>query len=67
YGAYLFQYFLKDYDPSSNWGNWQYLAGVGRDPRGLRFFNLQTQLERYNPDGSYLAQWGNQKDFLAHL
>lgn len=67
YGAYLFQYFLKDYDPSSNWGNWQYLAGVGRDPRGLRFFNISSQLERYNPDGSYLAQWGNQKDFLAHL
>ncbi len=64
YGAYLFQYFLKDYDPSSNWGNWQYLAGVGRDPRGLRFFNLETQMQRYNPDRTYLKKWGAKKDFL---
>ena len=67
YGAYLFQYFLKDYDASSNWGNWQYLAGVGRDPRGLRFFNLKTQTERYDPTGSYLSKWADKVDFLSYL
>lgn len=67
YGAYLFQYFLKDYDASSNWGNWQYLAGVGRDPRGLRFFNLKTQTERYDPTGSYLSKWADKIDFLSYL
>lgn len=67
YGAYLFQYFLKDYDPSSNWGNWQYLAGVGRDARGLRYFNLKTQTERYDPSGSYLSKWADKVDFLTYL
>lgn len=67
YGAYFFQYFLKDYDPSSNWGNWQYLAGVGRDPRGLRFFNLQTQTQRYDPASSYLSEWADKVDFLSYL
>ena len=27
-GAYWFEHMLIDYDPCSNWGNWQYLAGV---------------------------------------
>ena len=31
---------LIDFDLSSNWGNWQYLAGVGVDPRGHRQFDL---------------------------
>lgn len=25
--------------PSNNWGNWQYVAGVGNDPRASRQFN----------------------------
>jgi hypothetical protein len=54
YGAYLFQYFLKDYDSSSNWGNWQYLAGVGVDPRGKRYFNLQKQQQTYDPENTYI-------------
>ena len=36
YGAAYFQQQLIDYDVSSNWGNWAYLAGVGNDPRGQR-------------------------------
>ena len=37
-GAYWFERMLIDYDPCSNWGNWQYLAGVGNDPsEGRRF------------------------------
>ena len=34
YGAAFFEQQLIDYDVGSNYGNWQYLAGVGSDPRG---------------------------------
>ena len=48
---------LVDYDVSSNWGNWQYLAGVGADPRGHRRFDLDKQARQYDPDGSYRRHW----------
>ena len=32
YGAAWFEQQLIDYDCAANWGNWQYLAGVGTDP-----------------------------------
>jgi deoxyribodipyrimidine photo-lyase len=48
---------LVDYDVASNWGNWQYLAGVGADPRGHRRFNLQKQMQIYDPDGRVLERW----------
>jgi len=38
-GAEIFEEELVDYDTSSNWGNWQYGAGVGTDPRDNRYFN----------------------------
>lgn len=38
-GAEIFEEELVDYDTSSNWGNWQYGAGVGTDPRENRYFN----------------------------
>ena len=40
YGAAYMEQQLIDYDVASNWGNWQYLAGVGADPRGHRRFDL---------------------------
>lgn len=43
YGATYFEQHLIDYDVASNWGNWQYLAGVGADPRGCRQFNLKNK------------------------
>jgi deoxyribodipyrimidine photo-lyase len=43
YGAAYFEQQLIDYDVSSNWGNWAYLAGVGNDPRGNRYFNIDKQ------------------------
>lgn len=58
YGAAYFQEQLLDYDVGSNWGNWQYIAGVGADPRGGRHFNLAKQAAQYDPDGAFVAQWG---------
>lgn len=61
-GAYLFEQYLIDYDVYSNWGNWQYLAGVGHDPRGTRVFNIFRQLENYDPTFSHMKKWGNIKN-----
>lgn len=57
YGAAYFESQLIDYDVGSNWGNWQYLAGVGADPRSSRQFNLQKQTEIYDPDGRFIQKW----------
>ncbi len=57
YGAAWFEHLLIDYDVAVNWGNWQYIAGVGVDPRGGRHFNLEKQTELYDPDGRYRERW----------
>lgn len=56
-GAKIFEENLIDYDVYSNYGNWMYLAGVGVDPRGKRYFNVDKQLENYDPNGAYLKTW----------
>ncbi len=55
-GAAYFEKKLIDYDVSSNWGNWAYLAGVGQDPRD-RTFNTSRQSEMYDPGGTYRMKW----------
>ena len=57
YGAAYFQQQLLDYDVASNWGNWQYVAGVGKDPRGGRHFNLDKQTQEYDPERRYIKHW----------
>ena len=57
HGAAWFESQLIDYDVAANWGNWQYLAGVGADPRGGRHFNLAKQTEIYDADGCYRSRW----------
>jgi deoxyribodipyrimidine photo-lyase len=56
-GAEYFESMLIDYDPTSNWGNWNYVAGVGNDPRENRYFNILTQATRYDPKGEYVKTW----------
>ena len=57
YGAAYFEQQLLDYDVANNWGNWQYLAGVGCDPRGKRHFDINKQAHQYDPDGEFVARW----------
>lgn len=57
YGAAYFEQQLIDYDVGSNWGNWQYLAGVGADPRGSRQFNLKKQTQQHDPNGEFIDKW----------
>jgi deoxyribodipyrimidine photo-lyase len=56
-GAEWFESLLIDYDPCSNWGNWNYTAGIGNDARGFRFFNINKQSQEYDPQGDYLKHW----------
>jgi deoxyribodipyrimidine photo-lyase len=56
-GAWWFERMLIDYDPCSNWGNWQYVAGVGNDPRDGRRFDPERQAGMYDPDENYQRLW----------
>jgi deoxyribodipyrimidine photo-lyase len=56
-GAAYFEQELIDYDVTSNWGNWAYVAGVGNDPRENRYFNILTQASRYDGKGEYIKHW----------
>ncbi|MBR8829356.1 MAG: DASH family cryptochrome [Gomphosphaeria aponina SAG 52.96 = DSM 107014] len=56
-GAEWFESLLIDYDVCSNWGNWNYTAGVGNDARGFRYFNMTKQSKDYDPQGEYLRHW----------
>lgn len=57
WGAAWFEHQLIDYDASSNWGNWMYLAGVGNDPRPYRRFDPVGQASRYDPQGAFQSHW----------
>ncbi len=52
-GAQWYESWLIDHDVSSNYGNWNYIAGIGNDKREFRYFNVVTQGKRYDPDGLY--------------
>ena len=57
YGAAWFESQLIDYDVAANWGNWQYLAGVGADPKGGRHFSITKQTEIYDADSRFRSRW----------
>jgi len=61
WGASYFESQLIDYDVSSNWGNWAYIAGVGNDPRPFRKFNIKKQQAQYDPDNQYVSFWLNKQ------
>ncbi|TPX45083.1 hypothetical protein SeLEV6574_g04103 [Synchytrium endobioticum] len=56
-GAELYESHLVDHDPSSNYGNWAYAAGIGNDPREDRKFNVIKQAFDYDPQGEYVRLW----------
>ena len=57
WGAAYFEEQLIDYDVCSNWGNWAYLAGVGNDPRGQRYFNIGKQASDYDKKRVFRDLW----------
>jgi len=56
-GAEWFESLLVDHDVTSNYGNWNYAAGVGNDPREGRKFNMIKQAMDYDGRGEYVRLW----------
>ncbi len=65
WGASYFETMLIDYDPCSNWGNWNYIAGTGNDPRKNRYFNIENQSNKYDPSGNYIRYWLESKNLIS--
>ena len=64
-GAEYFESMLIDYDPCSNYGNWNYIAGVGVDPRPGRWFNVVHQGKRYDSKGEHARHWLPELDVIS--
>ena len=58
-GAQFFESHLIDYDPCSNYGNWNRLAGVGAVKRDEVQFNMEHQMKLLDPEGAYVEKWMN--------
>merc|ERR1711997_881092 len=56
-GAEWFESMLIDHDVCSNYGNWNYAAGIGNDPREDRKFNIVKQGLDYDPNGEFIKMW----------
>ena len=56
-GTSFMEHHLLDYETASNWGNWAYIAGVGRNPGNRQPFNTVRQADFYDPDGTYRRTW----------
>jgi len=55
-GAWYFERMLVDYDVASNWGNWQYVSGVGNDRRNRRFDTV-WQADKYDGKRKFRKLW----------
>ncbi len=55
WGARWFESCLIDYDPSSNYGNWQYISGAGG--WGPHKFDYDWQSQTYDPYKLYQKKW----------
>eukprot|EP00092_Neocalanus_flemingeri_P018235 GFUD01019735.1.p1 GENE.GFUD01019735.1~~GFUD01019735.1.p1 ORF type:complete len:558 (+),score=144.72 GFUD01019735.1:51-1724(+) len=56
-GAEWFESQLLDHDVCSNYGNWNYAAGIGNDPRENRKFNMIKQGMDYDGEGEFVRLW----------
>ncbi len=58
-GAEYFESILIDYDPCSNYGNWNLVAGIGSNNRRDPVFNLAAQARKLDPKGDYIKLWAD--------
>ena len=56
WGASHFEKYLIDYDVTSNWCNWMYMAGVGNNTRNW-VFNPERQSDMYDKNGLFRSNW----------
>lgn len=57
WGASFFESLLVDYDVCSNWMNWNAIAGLTHDPKAETVLDPEAQMEKYDPDATYINQW----------
>jgi len=57
WGASYFEEQLIDYSPSTNWGNWAYVAGISNDPKENRHCNVYKQAKDSDPKAEYVKTW----------
>jgi deoxyribodipyrimidine photo-lyase len=58
HGEQYFAKMLTDYDPASNNGNWQWIAGSGADSQPyFRIFSPKEQNKNFDPDCEYIKTW----------
>lgn len=58
-GASYFESRLLDYDPCSNYGNWNAIAGIGSDVRKEVTFNIASQAKILDPRGEFIKSWAS--------
>lgn len=57
WGEAFFKKHLLDYDENVNFGNWQWSASVGADPKPLRIFNPCLQSEKFDREGEFIRKY----------
>lgn len=56
-GAAWFRRCLLDYDPASNEGNWQWIAGTGTDSVDVRIFDPVAQAAKYDAEATFIQEY----------
>lgn len=56
-GEKFFKKYLIDYDEAVNYGNWQWSASVGADPKPVRIFNPLLQSEKFDTDAKFIKRY----------
>ncbi len=56
-GAAYFEEKLIDYSPASNWGNWAYVAGIGRNAKDDRYFNCVKNPAELATSADFITKW----------
>ena len=56
-GASWFEHLLLDFNPSINYGNWNYQAGIGHDNKTQFKYDYNALARRFDVDGTYQAYW----------
>ena len=58
WGEAYFREKLFDYEPASNIGNWQWVAGCGVDAAPyFRIFNPHEQIKKFDKNFTYIKRW----------
>jgi len=56
-GAEYFESTLLDYDPCSNYGNWNYIARLSNDTKEPRHYDPLSRAIKLDPDATYVRRW----------